>query len=116
MSQKSKTVHTRREKDVLLIQLGGREFVHEQSQTIADLVFSGSGPPVEKIVLDLTDVIYINSAGISVIIRMNLEKKLRLVGVSRAVRDILDLTGILPFISDFESVPEALADIQGGQA
>jgi len=44
---------------------------------------------------------------------MNLEKKVRLVHVSRSVRDILDLTGILPFISEHASVEDALSGFKG---
>lgn len=114
MAQSAKSVEHRLASGVLVVTLTGAEFVLEQAQTIADLVFGRYEGETDRIVMDLTSIIYINSSGISVIIRSNLEKKLKLVNVSQAVRDILDLTGILPFISEYTSVDDAVAAFQEG--
>jgi anti-anti-sigma factor len=115
MAGASKTIEYRLEQDAIVISLQGKEFVLEQAQDIADVVFNLFEGKVGGIVLDLDGVEYINSSGISMIIRMNLEKKLKVVGLSRAVKDILDLTGILPFISEHASVESALKDFKSGK-
>jgi anti-anti-sigma factor len=107
-----KSVEHRIVSDVLVITLVGSDFVVEQAQGIADLVFVHHDTKTDRIVVDMSTITYINSSGISVIIRMNLEKKLKVVNVSRPVRDILDLTGILSFLSEHDTVDEALADLQ----
>ena len=107
-----KSVEHRIVSDVLVITLVGPDFVVEQAQGIADLVFVHNDTKTDRIVVDMSTIKYINSSGISVIIRMNLEKKLKVVNVSRPVRDILDLTGILSFLSEHNTVDEALADLK----
>ena len=96
------------ENGVLVASVPSRDFVMEQAQDVVDLVFDkfDSGPA--EIVLDISAVNYINSSGISVVIRLNLERKLVLVGPTRTVRDILELTGVLPFVPEAPSVGEAL--------
>ena len=96
--------------DVLHVRIGGPDFVMEQAQDVVELVFEElDEEPPEDIILDLTGVNYINSSGISVVIRLNLERNLRLVNPSSMVTDILELTGILPFVPRFETVEEAIA-------
>jgi len=107
-----KSVEHRIQSDVLIITLVGSDFVVEQAQGIADLVFVHHDTETDRVVVDMSTIKYINSSGISVIIRMNLEKKLKVVNVSRPVRDILDLTGILAFLAEHKSVDEALADFK----
>jgi anti-anti-sigma factor len=81
----------------------------EQAQDIVDLVFEEMDEGPQDIVLDLTDVNYINSSGISVVIRLNLERNLRLVNPTPMVSDILQLTGVLPFVPKFSTIDEAIA-------
>ena len=94
--------------DVLQLEIPGKDFVMEQAQDLVDLVFDEFDDGPKDLVLDLTSISYINSSGISVIIRMNLEKNLRLVNPSATVTDILELTGVLPFVPKFGTVDEAV--------
>jgi anti-anti-sigma factor len=94
----------------LVLRTSGKDFVMEHAQDVVDLVFEKMEAS-RDVVLDLGGVVYINSSGISVIIRLNLERNLRLVNPSTMVRDILELTGVLPFVPTYASVEEALATL-----
>ena len=104
-----KTIQWSDENGVLVLKVPGKDFVLEQSQDLVDLVFDQPDRVSGDIILDLGGVSYINSSGVSVIIRLNLEKNLRLVNPSPMVREILELTGVLPFVPTFKSVEEAAA-------
>ncbi len=112
MTETTKAVNLNIQGDVIVVGVDSGEFVLEQAQSVGNLVFNRYDVGYDKIVLDLSKVIYINSSGISMIIRLNLERKFKLVGISKGVRDILDLTGILPFVSEYESVQSAIEDFK----
>jgi anti-anti-sigma factor len=97
------------ENGVLVVRFEGKDFVLEQSQDVVDLVFDKMESASRDVVLDLGGISYINSSGVSVIIRLNLERNLRLVNPSSMVRDILELTGVLPFVPTCKTVEEAVA-------
>ncbi len=110
MIESSKNVIHSIQNDVIVVSVQGSEFVMEQAQAIGNLVFNRYDEGHDRIILDITGVSYINSSGISMIIRLNLERRLKLVNIQKPVKDILDLTGILPFISEYHTTQEALAD------
>jgi anti-anti-sigma factor len=84
----------------------------EQAQDIVEVIFEQLDDGPQDVILELTPVAYINSSGISVVIRMNLERNLRLVSPSPMVSDILELTGVLPFVPKFDTVEEAVASLE----
>ena len=54
---------------------------------------------IEELVLDLSDMEYISSAGLRVLLtaqkRMNKQGKMTMVGVNETVEEIFDITGLL---------------------
>ena len=89
---------------------------------------SASAPDVEKalmelissgkaIIFDMSAVNFVSSAGWWSIIRVQKELKKRghpdliLVGLNENVRDSMDLIGILPYFSTFDSLVEAIANV-----
>ncbi|MHC4599333.1 MAG: STAS domain-containing protein [Planctomycetota bacterium] len=97
---------------VIHLRVPGRDFVMEQAQDIVEVIFEQLDDGPQDVILELTPVAYINSSGISVVIRMNLERNLRLVSPSPMVSDILELTGVLPFVPKFDTVEEAVASLE----
>lgn len=80
-------------------------------KTLTDLIPSNKG-----IVLDLTDINFVSSAGWWTIIRAQKElKKLNneicLAGVNENVKDSMDLIGILPYFCLYENVVDAIGNI-----
>ena len=59
----------------------------------------GSLVEIEELVFDLSDMEYISSAGLRVLLtaqkRMNKQGKMTMVGVNETVEEIFDLTGLL---------------------
>lgn len=51
--------------------------------------------PAEAARLDLTEVTFIDSSGISVLLRAAKERDLRVVGASRQVQRVLDMAGLI---------------------
>lgn len=80
-------------------------------KTLTDLIPSNKG-----IVLDLTDINFVSSAGWWTIIRAQKELKKRdneicLAGVNENVKDSMDLIGILPYFCLYENVVDAIGNI-----
>ena len=79
-------------------------------KTLSDLIPSNKG-----IVLDLTDIDFVSSAGWWTIIRAQKELKklnseLCLAGVNENVKDSMDLIGILPYFCLYENVVDAIGN------
>ena len=78
-------------------------YIHGKIDTSAipvleeELISSLDG--VEELVLDLSDMNYISSAGLRVFLtaqkRMNAQGKMTMVGVNETVEEIFDITGLL---------------------
>lgn len=73
-------------------------------------------PNGKDIILDMTDINFVSSAGWWSIIRVQKELKkpgrsdLILVNLSENVKDSMDLIGILPYFTTYDTVVEALAN------
>lgn len=73
-------------------------------------------PSNKSIVLDMSDIDFVSSAGWWTIIRAQKELKkanseLTLAGVNANVKDSMDLIGILPYFNIYENVVEAIGNI-----
>ncbi|HSN94416.1 MAG TPA: STAS domain-containing protein [Anaerolineaceae bacterium] len=79
-------------------------------KVLGDLIPSNKG-----IVLDMTDIDFVSSAGWWTIIRAQKELKkanheLTMAGVNDNVKDSMDLIGILPYFCVFENVVDAIGN------
>jgi len=80
-------------------------------KALTDLIPSNKG-----IVLDMSDIDFVSSAGWWTIIRAQKELKkanseLSLAGVNENVKDSMDLIGILPYFNLFENVVDAIGNL-----
>ena len=80
-------------------------------KVLTDLIPSNKG-----IVLDMTDIDFVSSAGWWTIIRAQKEMKkanseLTLSGVNDNVKDSMDLIGILPYFNIYENVVDAIGSL-----
>jgi anti-sigma B factor antagonist len=80
-------------------------------KALTDLIPSNKG-----IVLDMSDIDFVSSAGWWTIIRAQKELKkanseLSLAGVNENVKDSMDLIGILPYFNIFENVVDAIGNL-----
>jgi anti-sigma B factor antagonist len=73
---------------------------------------------VRKLLINMNDVTYIDSSGVGALIRvfhdMRTEKgKIHLVAVSQAVRNVLQLSNMLPLFGLYNTHEEAVNALQG---
>lgn len=107
-------IHTRTVGDVHVLDISGRIILGEATEslryTISDLLGNG----VKKIVLNLTDVNYIDSSGIGELVRTyttvtNEGKQLKLLNLTKRIRELLLITKLLTVFQVFESEQAAVA-------
>jgi anti-sigma B factor antagonist len=107
-------IHTRRIADVHVLDLSGRITLGDATKairyTISDLLENGG----TKIVLNLSDVHYIDSSGIGELIRTYTTvtkegKQLRLLNLTAKIKEILVITKLLTVFQVVESEQAAVA-------
>lgn len=77
--------------------------------------------PQHKLLLDLSGVSYISSAGLRALLMLyrqmaNGEGEVALAGLSESIRDMMTVTGFLEFFNDYPTLEEGLAAMNGSQA
>ena len=105
---------------VIILALDGRLDLHSAphlSQEIQDTVRDGAS----KLVIDLTDVTYIDSSGIGVLLKVfgctrRSEFRLRLCGVDGAVAHVIGLTKLTNYLPISTDLSSAIADLDGETA
>ena len=107
-------IHTRTVGDVHVLDISGKITLGAGTKTmrhtISDLLENGGN----KIILNLTDVNYIDSGGIGELIRTYTTvtkegKQLRLLNLTKKVRELLVITKLLTVFQVFEGEQAALA-------
>jgi len=107
-------IHTRTIGDVHVLDISGKITLGEATRTIrhtvSDLLVNGG----RKIVLNLTDVNYIDSSGVGELVRTHTTvtregKQLKLLNLTKKIREILVITRLLTVFQVYESEQAALA-------
>jgi anti-sigma B factor antagonist len=107
-------IHTRRVGDVHVLDISGRIVLGDATarirHTISDLLQNGG----RKIILNLTDVPYIDSSGIGELVRTyttvtNEGKQLKLLNLTKKIRELLTITKLLTVFDVYESEQTAVA-------
>jgi anti-sigma B factor antagonist len=104
---------TRQVGDVTVIDASGRITLGEGSSTFRDLIRDLATQGHKKILLNLSDVTYIDSSGIGELVSgfttvTNGGGQLKLVGLSKRVQDLLQITKLLTVFQVFEEEAEAV--------
>ena len=107
-------IHTRTIGDVHVLDISGKITLGEATKnmryTIRDLLENGG----MKIVLNMTDVNYIDSGGIGELVRTfttvtNEGKQLRLLNLTKKIRELLVITKLLTVFQVYENEQAAVA-------
>ncbi len=96
-----------------MLRVEGNELVLEHAREFVRIVFEGPESLPRSIIVDLSGVGYVNSSGISVLIRLNVERQMVIAGLTVKSKEILDLAGVLPFLTLASDVEEAQAKLRG---
>jgi anti-sigma B factor antagonist len=99
--------------DVTILDLKGKMTLGEGDELLKDKVNSLVSQGHKKIVLNLEDVPYIDSAGLGEIVRTyttvsRQQGKLKLLNVSKRVYDLLVITKLLTIFDSYESEEDAV--------
>jgi anti-sigma B factor antagonist len=99
--------------DVVVLDLTGRITLGEGDEMLKDKVNSLVNQGRKKIVLNLANVPYVDSAGLGEIVRTYTTVSrqggsLKLLGLTKKITDLLSITKLLTVFETFESEPEAV--------
>jgi anti-sigma B factor antagonist len=99
--------------DVTILDLRGKMTLGEGDELLKDKVNSLVSQGHKKIVLNLTDVPYIDSAGLGEIVRTyttvsRQQGKLKLLNVSKRVYDLLVITKLLTIFDSYDTEEDAV--------
>src|SRR4051812_26718768 len=106
--------------DVVILDLKGKITLGEGDELLKDKVNSLVNQGHRKIVLNLADVPYIDSAGLGEIIRTYTTVsrqggRLKLLGLTKRITDLLSITKLLTVFETFESEDDAVRSFSAAQ-
>jgi anti-anti-sigma factor len=116
LSTYGKTFRAKIEGDgILLIMVLNREFGSREAEEYSDIVFEKLRDLFKSVVVDIREVMYMNSSGISVLARTASDVPTRIVGASEPVRSVMDLMGLLPLLNLDDTQEDAFTRLREGE-
>lgn len=108
---------TRDSNGVSVVDLSGRITLGEGSSTIREMVRDLLGKGQKKILLNLADVNYIDSSGLGELVSAfttvkNQGGELKLLGLNKKIRDLLQITRLYTVFEVFEQEAAAVASFR----
>jgi anti-sigma B factor antagonist len=105
---------TREANGVSIVDLSGRITLGEGSSTIREMVRDLLGKGQKKILLNLADVNYVDSSGLGELVSAfttvkNQGGELKLLGVNKKIRDLLQITRLYTVFETFDQESAAVA-------
>ena len=106
-------IHQRSVGDVTIIDMGGKMTLGEGDELLRDKVNSLIQQGQKRIVLNLAEVPYIDSAGLGEIVRTYTTVSrnggsLKLLSLTKRIQDLLSITKLLTVFETFESEADAV--------
>jgi anti-sigma B factor antagonist len=110
----SMKISTREVKDVSIIDLSGRLTMGEACAAIRDEIHDEIGHGTRKILLNLADVSYIDSAGLGELTAAftsmkNRDGRLKLLNLTRRIHDLLQITKLYTVFDVYDDEKKAIA-------
>ena len=111
-------IHQRSVGDVTIIDLNGKMTLGEGDELLRDKVNSLIAQGKKKLVLNLAEVPYIDSAGLGEIVRTYTTVSrqggtLKLLNLTKRIQDLLAITKLLTVFETFESENDAVKSFSG---
>ena len=103
----------RQVEDVVILDLHGKILIGEGDDALRDAVNRVVDGGKTKILLNLADVPYVDSAGLGEIVRCyttvsRKNGRLKLINLTRKIQDLLAITKLLTVFETYDSEPEAI--------
>ena len=113
----SMVLNPRRLDDVVILDLSGRITMGEGTLILRDCIQKLLGAGDRKFLLNLADVDYIDSSGLGELVTSfttvrNQSGHLKLLNLTRRVRDLLQITKLLTVFEAFDNEAEALKTLK----
>jgi anti-sigma B factor antagonist len=114
-------IEERKVGDVVVLDLKGKVMLGEGDELLKDKVSSLLNQGYKKIVLNLAEVPYIDSAGLGEIVRTfttvsRQGGSLKLLNLTKRITDLLSITKLLTVFDTFESETEAVNSFSAAKA
>ena len=111
------TLSARRLDDVVILDLSGRITIGEGTLILRDQIQKLLDAGQSKFLLNLADVDYIDSSGLGELVTSfttvrNRSGQLKLLNLTRRIRDLLQITKLLTVFETFDSETEALKTLR----
>lgn len=105
------------EKHVAILTLSGKMMGGPETQAVHEHIKGLISDGIKKVVIDLSDVKWMNSSGMGVLMASmttlkNAEGKLALARVTEKVQSLLIITQLIKVFSTFETVERAVANLE----
>ena len=112
------TIQERTLDSVVVLDLGGRLALGDGDALLKERVQQLIAGGTRRIILNLTDVSYVDSAGLGALVAVFLDSKkqggsVKLVNPSKRLRDLLTMARLLTVLEITDSEPEAVASFNG---
>ena len=103
--------------DVVILDLHGKILIGEGDDALREAVNKLADSGKSKILLNLADVPYVDSAGLGEIVRTyttvsRKNPKLKLLNLTKKIQDLLSITKLLTVFETYESEDEAVRSFQ----
>jgi anti-sigma B factor antagonist len=112
-------IHQRTVGDVTIVDLNGKMTLGEGDELLRDKVNSLIQQGQKKIILNLSDVPYIDSAGLGEVVRTYTTVSrqggsLKLLNLTKRIQDLLAITKLLTVFETFENEQDAIKSFGAG--
>ena len=113
----SMTIKARRIDDIVILDFGGRITIGEGTLILRNEIHKLLDAGNSKFLLNLADVDYIDSSGLGELVTSfttvrNKNGQLKLLNLTRRVRDLLQITKLLTVFDTFDNETEALKSLK----
>ncbi len=100
--------------DVALLQVSGKLMGGEETKEVHEKVKSLLADGIKKIVIDVSDVKWLNSSGLGMLISCltsvtNAEGQLKIAGATEKINSLLMITKLITVFDTYETVDRAVA-------
>ncbi|MDZ7333475.1 MAG: STAS domain-containing protein [candidate division KSB1 bacterium] len=100
--------------DVAVLRVSGKLMGGDETKEVHEKVKSLLGDGIKKIVIDVSDVKWLNSSGLGMLISCltsvtNAEGKLKIAGATEKINSLLMITKLITVFDTYETVDRAVA-------
>mgnify|MGYP001011354865 CR=1 FL=1 len=112
-------ISQREVRGIVVVELKGQLTMGEGDVELRDAIHKLAEGGAKSILIDLGKVTYMDSAGLGELIRCyttvsNRQGKLKLLNLTRKIKDLLTITKLITVFDSYEDEKEALASFQEG--